>query len=146
MDKGGRLLLDNETWVIHLDQEKKSVKLINSLGEELPDEELASLVYYLNNRLYDINEEKYRKNRLTPLDEFTKKRLNIEHYLLLRDEFSGKTRKIFEAYINRFLILDSFDVFNGRMTYDTGYNAVLDVKEAKELLPLLQQFIKDCDE
>jgi hypothetical protein len=144
MDNNEFKLIDNKSWKVKVDQSKQSAKVVDSSGEEIQYEEFAKLLELLNNQFYDLSEEKYGHNkRHEPLDQFTKKRLNIEHYELFQDETKGEIRDIFEAYIDRFLILDNFSIFRGRKSYETGYNAVISVKEAKKLLPLIVKYIEE---
>lgn len=134
-------------WKIKVEPNNQSAKLINSSGEEMSFNDFASLMELFQNRLYDLSEVKYGHNkRQEPLDEFTKKRLDIQHYLLLQDENRGELRNIYEAYINRFLILDNYVIYKGRKTYEAGFHAVIGVDEAKKLLPLISKYIKEKED
>ncbi|EAR66248.1 hypothetical protein B14911_10952 [Bacillus sp. NRRL B-14911] len=123
--------------------ENDTAKLIDPSGKEIPLDEFSDLVEKFKNYLYDRRQEKYGNNRLEPLDEFTKKRLNIEHYILLEDNQRGELRDIYEAYIERFLILDNYTIYKGRRVSESGFYTIMDIKDAKKILPLIEKFIEE---
>ncbi|PLR70587.1 hypothetical protein [Bacillus sp. UMB0728] len=134
---------DKELKNMTIQFENDTAKLIDPSGKEIPLDEFSDLVEKFKNYLYDRHQEKYRNNRLEPLDEFTKKRLNIEHYILLEDNQRGELRDIYEAYIERFLILDNYTIYKGRRVSESGFYTIMDIKDAKKILPLIEKFIEE---
>ncbi|WP_199614451.1 hypothetical protein [Paenibacillus alkalitolerans] len=79
-----------------------------------------------------------------PLDEFTKKRLKIEDYVLVEDETRGKYHRIFEVYHddNEIYTLEKYTVdLNTGERVDEN-QIYLNVWDAEKIIQSLQSYIE----
>lgn len=136
--------LNKTKWFISFDSTTSDVKIVNDKNEEMDDSTLGFLLGQIEDYGKIKHEQKYGERRKAPLDEFTKKRLEIEDYQLITDEQNRVHRKIFEVYHdqNSIFHMESFSVSkkNG-LTYDE-FSAYLTVDVAEKVIESLSSFIK----
>jgi hypothetical protein len=138
-----RELLDCE-WKIIFDPVNFEAKIVNENGKEIDGVPLSLMLGEIDDYGKRKHEEKSDKIRKQPLDEFTKKRLEIEDYVLIKDETDRIGRRVFEVYHdqNDILTLDCFSVSKSNNLVYQEFTAHLLVDEVEKILPTLNEFVR----
>ncbi|WP_064199056.1 hypothetical protein [Brevibacillus brevis] len=137
--------LQSSEWRVVFDPSSWEAKIVNLEGNELDLKTLGFILEELKDYFKRREENELREHRKTPLDEFTKKRLGVRDYVLLKDELRGNLRNIFEAYHdnNGIFTMDNYTVFleNNLKYYDSGFTAHLTPFDAEKIINSLQNFV-----
>ncbi|MFK7696118.1 hypothetical protein ACI5FR_25180 [Paenibacillus sp. HJGM_3] len=133
----------SEDWNISLDPITLEVKIVNKRGSEMDHKTLTYLFDKLDDFMYRTKEKEFGPDRREPIDEFTKKRLNLKDYALAQDEIAPYGRVITEIYHddNEILTINRFTVLSKRKRVSQDFTAHLLRDEAEKILPTIQSFV-----
>ncbi|PEE41564.1 hypothetical protein COM71_30875 [Priestia megaterium] len=137
--------LSERNWKIEFDTEKLCVKVVNEQGEEIDFQTLELLFTFLQEDITRKNEKVYKAPRKTPIDEFSRKRLDITNYVLLEEEERGNYRTVKEAYeSNGIFTLSDFTVdTKENLIHPESQSAIyLNWWEAEKILEPLKEFVE----
>ncbi|MCR8641468.1 hypothetical protein NV379_02250 [Paenibacillus sp. N1-5-1-14] len=136
--------LSNHTIKINFNENSLGVTLTDEDGKQIDFKAFSFLLEQINTLYNKKKEEYYGEDNKGPIDEFTRKRLNLQDYLLYKYEEFGNHKAISEVFHddNRILTIQEYAVSKetNLRAQDYGFAAHFNIYDLEKILPSILSF------